>query len=41
MFKLNMTPADVMTLLADVMKDLDRQITEFEESGDGLPFPAL
>ena len=41
MFKLNMTPADVLTLLADVLKDLDRQITEFEGHGDGLPFPPM
>ncbi len=38
--KLNMTPADGLRLLAEALADLDRQITEYEAEGDGLPFSA-
>lgn len=38
MHKLNMTPAEVITLLAEVLTDLDRQITEHEAESD-LPSP--
>lgn len=36
--KLNMTPADGLQLLADVLTDLDRQVEDHEAEGDGLPF---
>ncbi len=36
--KLNMTPADGLQLLAEVLEDLDRQIVDFEAESDGLPF---
>jgi hypothetical protein len=38
--KLNMTPADGLQLLAEVLADLDRQIEDHEQEGDGLPFPS-
>ena len=39
MRKLNLSPADCLQILAEVLEDLDSQIEDFEESGDGLPFP--
>ena len=41
MHKLGMTPGEVLTLLAEVLADLDRQIDQHEMEGDGLPFAAL
>ena len=42
MHKLNMTPAEVVTLLAEVLTDLDRQISEHEAKADSaLPLWAL
>ncbi len=38
MRKLNLTPADCLQILAEVLEDLDSQIAEYEDVGDGLPF---
>ena len=38
MRKLNLTPADCLQILAEVLEDLDSQEIEHEEVGDGLPF---
>ena len=38
MHKLNMTPADVLTLLAEVLTDLDQQI-DAHEAQDDVSFP--
>ena len=41
MRKLNLTPADCLNLLAEILEDLDRQIEDYEAEGDGLPFPPM
>ena len=41
MQKLNLTPGDCLGLLAEMLEDLDRQITDHEAEGDGLPFPPM
>ncbi|PAP79217.1 hypothetical protein B1759_12765 [Rubrivirga sp. SAORIC476] len=41
MKKLNLTPGDCLSLLAEMLEDLDRQITDHEAEGDGLPFPPM
>lgn len=38
MWKLGMTPAEVMTLLAEVLKDLDQQI-DAHDAQDDVAFP--
>lgn len=43
MRKLNLTPADCLTILAESLSDLDRQIDEHEAEREAtlhLPFPA-
>lgn len=38
MRRLNLSPADCLQILAEVLQDLDSQIAEYEDVGDGLPF---